>query len=91
MGTDKRASLSGLSDESAQVLTKEKFLSQIERIALWGERLTLIRPYCYKGECGNKTCDLERMLRTYLLQNLRDLADEATVTEAIDSRACSNF
>ena len=34
MGTDKRASLSGLSDELTQVLTKEKFLSQIERIVL---------------------------------------------------------
>ena len=76
----------------AQVRTKKKeFLSQIERIVPWGEWLTLIRPCYYKGERGNKPCDLERMLRIYLLQNLYDLADEATVAEVIDSRAFSEF
>ena len=89
---DKQVSLSGLSDELAQVRTKKKeFLSQIERIVPWGEWLTLIRPYYYKGERGNKPYDLERMLRIYLLQNLYDLADEATVAEVIDSRAFSEF
>ena len=65
---DKQVSLSGLSDELAQVRTKKKeFLSQIERIVPWGEWLTLIRPYYYKGGRGNKPYDLERMLRIYLL------------------------
>lgn len=55
MGMDKQVSLSGLSDELAQVRTKKKeFLSQIERIVPWGEWLTLIRPCYYKGERGNK-------------------------------------
>ena len=31
------------------------------------------------------------MLRLHLLQNLYDLSDEATVAEAIDSRAFSEF
>lgn len=76
----------------AQVRTKKKgFLSQIERIVPWGEWLTLIRPCYYKGERGNKPYDLERMLRIYLLQNLYDLADEATVAEIIDSRVFSEF
>ena len=76
----------------AQVRTKKKeFLSQIERIVPWGEWLTLIRPCYYKGERGNKPYDLEHMLRIYLLQNLYDLADEATVAEVIDSRAFSEF
>lgn len=89
---DKQVSLSGLSDELAQVRTKKKeFLSQIERIVPWGEWLTLIRPCYYKGERGNKPYDLEQMLRIYLLQNLYDLADEATVAEVIDSRAFSEF
>ena len=89
---DKQLSLSALSDELAQVRTRKKeFLSQIERIVPWGEWIELIRPYYYKGERGNKPCDLERMLRIYLLQNLYDLADEATVAEVIDSRAFSDF
>ena len=51
----------------------------------------MIRPSYYKGERGNKPCELELMLRLYLLQNLYDLSDEAMVAEAIDSRALSNF
>ena len=47
-------------------------------------------PY-YKGERGNKPYDLERMLRIYLIQNLYDLSDMATVAEVIDSRAFSEF
>ena len=89
---DKQVSLSGLSDELAQVRTKKKeFLSQIERIVPWGEWLTLIRPCYYKGERGNKPYDLERMLRIYLVQNLYNLSDRTTVTEVIDSRAFSDF
>ena len=85
-------SLSGLSDELSQVRTKKKeFLSQIERIVPWGEWIKLIRPHYYKGERGNKPYDLERMLRIYLVQNLYDLSDMATVAEVIDSRAFSEF
>ena len=53
---DKQMSLSGLSDELSQVRTKKKeFLSQIERIVPWGERIELIRPHYYKGELRSRT------------------------------------
>ena len=84
--------ISAFSDELAQVRTKKKeFLSQIERIVPWKEWLAMIQPCYYKGERGNKPYPLEIMLRLYLLQNLYDLSDEATVAEAIDSRAFSEF
>ena len=84
--------LSALSDELSQVRTKKKdFLGQIERIIPWDEWLSLIRPCYYKGERGNKPYDLERMLRIYLIQNLYNLSDMATVAEVIDSRAFSEF
>ena len=51
----------------------------------------MIQPCYYKGARGNKPYPLEIMLRLYLLQNLYDLSDEATVAEAIDSRAFSEF
>lgn len=70
---------------------KKEFLTQIERIVPWKEWLCLIQPCYYKGERGNKPYPLETMLRLYLLQNLYDLSDEATVTEVIDSRAFSDF
>ena len=89
---NKQISLSTLNDELSQVRTKKKeFLEQIERIVPWGGWLSLIKPCYYKGERGNKPYDLELMLRIYLIQNLYDLADEATVNEVIDSRAFSDF
>ena len=73
-------SLSALNDELTQVRTKKKeFLAQIERIVPWGEWVAMIKPCYYKGERGNKPYDLELMLRLYLLQNLYNLSDEATV------------
>ena len=84
--------MSAFSDELANVRThKKEFLAQIERIVPWGEWKALIKPHYYKGERGNKPYDLERMLRIYLIQNLYDLSDMATVAEVIDSRAFSEF
>ena len=84
--------ISAFSDELAQVRTKKKeFLDQIERIVPWKEGLAMIQPCYYKGKRGNKPYPLETMLRLYLLQNLYDLSNEATVAEAIDSRAFSEF
>ena len=89
---DKQISLSALNDELSQVRTKKKeFLNQIERIIPWDKWFELILPCYYKGERGNKPYDLERMLRIYLIQNLYDLSDMATVAEVIDSRAFSEF
>ena len=53
--------------------------------------VALIKPCYYKGERGNRPYPLELMLRLYVLQNLYNLSDMATVTEAIDSRAFSAF
>ena len=70
---------------------KKEFLEQIDRLVPWGEWITEIRPCYYKGERGNKPYELELMLRIYMLQNLYDLSDMATVAEVIDSRAFSEF
>ena len=46
---NKQISLSVLNDEFLQVRTKKKeFLEQIERIVLWGELITPIKP-CYQN------------------------------------------
>ena len=90
---DKQQSLSALSDELSQVRTKKReFLGEIERIVPREKWIRMIKPYYYKGERGNKPYDyLERMLRIYLVQNLYNLSDMATVAEVIDSRAFSDF
>ena len=88
----KQITLSVFSDELASVRTKKKeFLAQIDRIVPWGKWIEENKPCYYKGERGNKPYDLELMLRIYLLQNLYDLSDMATVAEVIDSRAFSEF
>ncbi len=84
-------SMSALCDELAQVRTKKR-ISRADRMhSSVGKWITMIKPCYYKGERGNKPYDLELMLRLYLLQNLYNLSDEATVAEAIDSRAFSDF
>ena len=89
---DKQMSLSAFNDELAQVRTKKKeFLEQMDRIIPWDEWITLIQPYYYKGERGNKPYELGLMVRLFILQNLYDLSDEGTVAEVIDSRAFSDF
>ena len=89
---DKQLSLSALSDELSQVRTKKReFLAEIDRIVPWEKWISIIKPYYYKGERGNEPYDLERMLRIYLVQNLYNLSDMATVAEVIDSRAFSDF
>ena len=92
MSMDKQLSLSALSDELSQVRTKKReFLAEIDRIVPWEKWISIIKPYYYKGERGNKPYDLERMLRIYLVQNLYNLSDIAAVAEVIDSRAFSDF
>ena len=88
---NKQISLSGLNDELEQVRTRKKeFLAQIERIVPLDTWVDMIRLCYYKGERGNRHYEIGRMLRLYLLQNLYNLFDEATVSEAIDSRAFQN-
>ena len=88
----KQITLSVFSDELANARTKKKeFLAQIDRIVPCGEWAAEIKPCYCKGERGNKPCDLERMLRSYMLQNLYDLPDMGTMAEVIDSRVFSEF
>lgn len=89
---EKQLTITNLCDELAQVKTKKKeFLAQIERIIPWEEWIKMTVPCYYPGERGNKPYGLELMLRLHLLQNLYNLADEATALEVIDSRAFSDF
>ena len=84
--------LAMMNDELGQARTsKKEFLDKIESIIPWDTFVGIIEPCYYKGERGNKPYPLETMLRLYLLQNLYDLSDEATVAETIDSRAFSDF
>lgn len=85
---NKQISISIQNNELLQVRTD---LEQIGCIVSRGERITLIKPCCYKEEHGNKPYDPELILMIYLIQNLYDPADKAAVSEVVDSRVFSEF
>ncbi|MFC4804050.1 transposase, partial [Filifactor villosus] len=79
---NKQLNLSILTDELLSVKTKKKeFLKQIDQIIPWEEWIELIKPFYYKAKRGNKPYEIELMLRLYILQNLYNLSDMATVAE----------
>lgn len=88
----KQLSLSFVKDELASVKTgKKAFLEKIDHLVPWDQWVSLIQPYYYKGERGNKPFDLELMLRIYILQNLYNLSDMGAQQEIIDARSFSAF
>ena len=57
--------MSLISDELGQASTKKKeFLGIMEKLIPWSEWVGIVQPHYYKGEHGNKSYDLELMLRT---------------------------
>ena len=70
---------------------KKEFLEKMDRIIPWATFVTIVQPYYYKGERGNKPYPLELMLRIFILQNLYDLADMKVMNEILDSRAFTSF
>ena len=88
----KQISFASFSDELANVNTNKKvFLTKIERLIPWDKWISIIKTCYYKGERGNKPYDAELMFRLYVLQNLYNLSDAATINEVYDSRAFSDF
>ena len=65
-----------MNDEFGAARTnKKEFLEKMDRIIPWAVIISLVQPFYYKGERGNKPYPLELMLRIFILQNLYDLAD----------------
>ena len=89
---NKQMTLAELNDEFGAARTnKKEFLEKMDHIVPWDELVSIVEPYYYKGEHGNKPFPLELMLRIYVLQNLYDLADMKVMYEILDSRAFSEF
>lgn len=89
---DKQLTISLISDELRTAVTpKKELLERMDRIIPWGTWKEIVKPCYYKGERGNKSYPLERMLRIYVIQNLYNLADMAVRYEIKDSRTFSDF
>ena len=84
--------LAEINDEFGAARTnKKEFLEKMDRIIPWAVIISLVQPFYYKGERGNKPYPLELMLRIFILQNLYDLADMKVMNEVLDSRAFAAF
>ncbi len=89
---DRQMTLAEMNDEFGAARTnKKEFLEKMDRIIPWATMISIVQPFYYKGERGNKPYPLELMLRIFILQNLYDLADMKVMNEVLDSRAFSAF
>ena len=89
---DRQMTLAEMNDEFGAARTnKKEFLEKMDQIIPWEEIISLVQPFYYKGERGNKPYPLELMLRIFILQNLYDLADMKVMNEVLDSRAFTSF
>ena len=89
---NRQMTLAEMNDEFGAARTnKKEFLEKMDRIIPWATMISIVQPFYYKGERGNKPYPLELMIRIFILQNLYDLADMKVMNEVIDSRAFSAF
>ena len=89
---NRQMTLAEMNDEFGAARTnKKEFLEKMDRIIPWATMISIVQPFYYKGERGNKPYPLELMLRIFILQNLYDLADMKVMNEVLDSRAFSAF
>ncbi|MGM0694589.1 MAG: IS5 family transposase [Pseudomonadota bacterium] len=77
-----------------KVTRRERFLSQMEALVPWQRLIDALSPSYFPnavGKRGRPPIGLERMLRTYFLQQWYALADEALEDAIYDSQAMRDF
>jgi IS5 family transposase len=74
-----------------RVTRRQRFLAGTEKVVPWSRLLSVIEPYCPKGERGRPPICLERMLRIYFLQQWYGLSDEGLEDALYDSIAMRAF
>ena len=80
---NRQMTLAEMNDEFGAARTnKKEFLEKMDRIIPWATMISIVQPFYYKGERGNKPYPPELMLRIFILQNLYDLADMKAVMQA---------
>src|SRR5271169_329702 len=70
---------------------RDRFLAEMEEVVPWARLVDRLRPFYPKGERGRPPVGLERMLRSYFLQQWYGLADEALEDAPYDSQALRGF
>jgi IS5 family transposase len=74
-----------------KVTRREQFLAEMDAVIPWSTLLTLIEPHYPKAGNGRQPLGLEKMLRTYFLQQWFNLSDPQAEDALYDSEAMRRF
>ena len=74
-----------------KVRRRERFLGEMEKVVPWARLVTVLEPHYPKGARGRPPIGIERMLRSYFLQQWYTLADEALEAALYDRQAMRTF
>jgi IS5 family transposase len=76
-------------DRKGKITRRERFLSEMDQVILWGSMLSLIEPHYPRA--GNGTLPMERMLRIYFMQQRFNLSDPGMEDSLYDSESMRRF
>lgn len=77
--------------QKGKVTRRERFLAEMDAVIPWGELLALIEPHYPKAGNGRQPLGLEKMLRTYFLQQWFNLSDPQAEDALYDSESMRRF
>ena len=78
-------------EKYSKTTRREKFLTEMDRIAPWCELCALIEPVYPKAGDGRPPKELEMMLRVYFLQQWFNLSDPGAEEALYDSSSMRRF
>ena len=74
-----------------KVTRRERFLSEMNAVIPWVRLMKLIEPHYPKGGSGGQPKGLEKMLRTWFVQQWFDLSDPGAEDAIYDSESIRRF
>ena len=88
----RRASFASLAYENKKKKTRrQKFLEEMDQVIPWNKLIEVIREYYPRAGNGRQPMPLERMLRTYFMQQWYSLSDPAMEDALYDSESMRRF
>ena len=78
-------------DAKRKVTSRERFLTEMDRVIPWTPLLAVIRPHYPTAGRGRRPLPLETMLRVYFLQQWFDLSDPKAEDMPYDSESMRRF
>ena len=89
---EKQQTLASLAwTRKGKVTRRERFLAEMDAVIPWAQLLALIAPHYPKAGNGRQPLGLEKMLRTYFVQQWFNLSDPQAEDALYDSEATRRF